>query len=116
MVPSGSEALLLQLYYHIVLPRGVPRKEDTGLDQIESQLAARLTDALKALMQHAPLGDHAYLDAARLALSTCRALNAGRYIQKDLLIKELQQLDAQQALILHISEQNAALLIYQHVT
>ncbi|KAF2133722.1 hypothetical protein P153DRAFT_330168 [Dothidotthia symphoricarpi CBS 119687] len=41
------------------------------------------------------------------------ALNVDGKIDKHLLIKELQQLSAKQALILHVTEQNAALMVYR---
>jgi hypothetical protein len=112
MAASGRAALLLQLYRHVVLPRDVPGREDKYLYQAESELAERLTDAVKFLAQHAPLDDLYSLDAIRLALSTYRSLNVDGKIDKNLLVKELRQLDAKQALILHVTGQNAALLIY----
>jgi hypothetical protein len=114
MAASGRGALLLQLYHHAVLPRHVPGREDKRLYQAESELAERLTDAVKSLAQHAPLDDLSSLDVIRLALSTCKSLNVDGKIDKNLLVKELRQLEANQALILHVTEQNAGLFIYQH--
>jgi hypothetical protein len=115
MAVSGRGALLLQLYHHAVLPRDVPGREDRTLHRAESELATRLNNAVKSLVPHAPLDDLSCIDAIRLALSTCSALNVDGKIDKNLLIKELRQLDKKQALILHVTEQNAALLIYRHV-
>jgi hypothetical protein len=114
MASSGRETLLLQLYHHTVLPRNVPGRENKNLYQIEGGLVRRLADAVKLLVPHAPLGDLPSIDAIRLALSTCGSLNVDGKIDQNLLIKELRQLDAKQALILHVTEQNAALLVYQH--
>lgn len=113
MASTGWEHLLLQLYHHVILPRKVPSQEDKCLADIQDDLAARLCDAVKSVIQHAPLDDHSSLDALRLALSTCRTLNANRAINSDVLCKGLQQLSAKQALILHVTEQNAALFVYE---
>lgn len=114
MAASGHEPLLLQVYHHAVLPRDVPGREDSNLFQIESELAGRMTDAVKSLIRHAPSKDFSSLDTIRLALSTCRSLNVEGAIDKTLLVKELQQLDTKYLLMLHVTEQNAALLIYRY--
>lgn len=116
MASFGRETprLLAQLYNHVVLPRNVPGSEDRNLYNIESELVRRLTRAVKSLAEHASLDDLPSLDAVRLAFSTCGALNIEGKIDRTLLIKEMRQLDGQQALILHVTEQNAALLIYPH--
>ncbi|KAH7412021.1 hypothetical protein DE146DRAFT_784622 [Phaeosphaeria sp. MPI-PUGE-AT-0046c] len=107
-----TPGLLSQLYHHVVLPRNVPSREDRNLHNIESELARRLTHAVKSLVEHTPLDDLPSLDTIRLALSTCSVLNVDGKIEKNMLLKEMRQLDSQKALILHVTEQNAALLIY----
>jgi len=115
MAASGREAFLQQVYHHVVLPRDVPGREDPNLHQIESEIAQRLTSAVKQLAPHTPVGDLASLDMTRLMLSTCNSLNVDGKIDKNMLLRELQQLEARQALVLHVTEQNAGLLIYQHL-
>ncbi|KAH4934580.1 hypothetical protein HBI79_087720 [Parastagonospora nodorum] len=116
MAAFGHAALLTQLYHHTVLPRDVPEREDKNLYRAESELVTRLTDAVKSLVPHAPLDDLPCIDAVRLALTTCGSINVEGKIDKTLLIKALQQLEARQALILHVTGQNAALLIYRHAS
>jgi hypothetical protein len=115
MAAPSREALLRSLHYHTVLPRNVPGREDKNLYETESELAERLTNATKSLALHAPLDDHHCLDAIRLALSTCKSLHVEGKIDKNLLLNELRQLGGKQALILHVTEQNAALLIYPQI-
>ncbi|EAT90971.1 hypothetical protein HBI56_020780 [Parastagonospora nodorum] len=81
-----------QLYHHTVLPRDVPGREDRNLYCAESELATRLTDAVKSLVPHAPLDDLPCIDAVRLALTTCGSINVDGKIDKTLLIKALQQM------------------------
>jgi hypothetical protein len=114
MANFGREALL-QLHHHVVLPRDVPGREDKHLYRSESELIRRLNDAVKSLVPHAPLDDVSCIDAVRLALSTCDSLNVDGKIDKTLLMTELRQLETKHALVLHVTEQNAALLIYQSV-
>jgi hypothetical protein len=114
MVSSSRETLLWQLYHHAVLPRNVPGHEDCNLYRIQSELVERLASAVKSLMPHAPIEDLSCIDTIRLALSTCAALNVDGKVDKTMLTKELLQLHGQQALILHVTEQNVALLIYLH--
>jgi|TARA_R110002003_G_scaffold1815_2_gene23532 hypothetical protein len=115
MVSFSQDALLLQLYHHVVLPRDVPGQEDRNLHQAESEIARRLTDAVKLLAQHAPQDDLPAIDRIRLALATSGSINIDGKVEQSMLVRELRQLDANQALILHVTEQNAALLIYLHV-
>lgn len=112
MAPSSREALLVELYYHVVLPRYVPGQEHSQLCQIESELASRLTEAARQLISHAPLDDHSHLDAIRLALTTCKSLHVEGKVDKNLLVQEFRDLDSNKALIIHVTEQNAALLVY----
>jgi hypothetical protein len=114
MAASSRDALLRSIYHHIVLPRNVPGREDRNLYEIEGDLAERFTSATRSLALHAPLEDHHCLDAIRLALSICKSLHVDGKIDRNLLLKELRELGESQALILHVTEQNAALLIYPH--
>jgi len=83
------------------------------LYEIETEIAQRLTEAVKQLASHAPVGDLANLDMIRLMLSTCHSLNVDGKIDKNMLLRELRQLEVRQALVLHVTEQNAALLVYR---
>ncbi|KAH7082745.1 hypothetical protein BKA63DRAFT_433265 [Paraphoma chrysanthemicola] len=116
MAPFSNGALLLQVYHHTVLPRDVPGREDRSLYQAESEIARRLTEAVKSLAQHAPLNDLSAVDTIRLAIATSSSINIDGKIEQSMLLRELRQLSETQALILHVTEQNAALLIYHHVS
>lgn len=115
MAAFGRDALLFHVYNHVVLPRNVPGRENSNLYQVESEIGRRLTNATKQLAQHAPLDDLAHLDTIRLMLSTCTAINIDGKIDKTMLIRELRQLEDRQALALHVTEQNAGLLIYHRL-
>lgn len=113
MAAFGRDTLL-ELYHHVVLPRDVPGSEHRELWEVENDMAARLVEATKTVSQYAPLDDLPSMDAIRLVLSTCKSLHVDGKVDKHLLLKELHDLHAPHALILHITEQNAALLVYPH--
>lgn len=108
---ANTQHLLCQ-YHHAVLPRNVPSAENSELARVEAALLERLCGAAKEFAHHVPVEHHAAVDAVRLALSTCRTLNVDRTINKNVLAKELQQLGDGRLLILHVTQQNAALLVY----
>ncbi|KAF2020220.1 hypothetical protein BU24DRAFT_477383 [Aaosphaeria arxii CBS 175.79] len=111
---SGGPAHLLQkLYYHVVLPRDVPGREDSNLFSIERELHDRLTRAIKAVSPHAST-DHFYaIEAARVSFVKSKAINVDGKIDKDVFVEELATLNTSQTLFLHATEQNAALLVYR---
>lgn len=104
---------LLQLYQHVALPRDVPGKEDRNLFAIGNELLARLIYAVKTVRDGAPIDHVNSLDAVRLTLEISKALNVDGKVDKSLLVKEIDGLGDNHALFLHVTEQNAALLVYK---
>jgi hypothetical protein len=76
MADPSREALLHQVYHHVVLPRDVPDREDSKLRQVEAEINKRLLNATKQLALYAPPEDHVKLDTTRLMLATCSELNS----------------------------------------
>ncbi|KAF2707824.1 hypothetical protein K504DRAFT_410495 [Pleomassaria siparia CBS 279.74] len=114
--PRTRAARLLDIYFHVALPREVPSKETGNLYAVDAELATRLQDAVKTVSSYAPLEHQSSVDALRLALTTAKAINCDGKIDKHLLKAELRQLDAKKALILFVTEQNAALLLYRDLS
>jgi hypothetical protein len=110
---ATSAELLQQQYYHATLPRNVPGKSDRNSYQVELALLDRFIDALKSIIPFTPLEHQSRVDVVRVALTTSRALNVEGKIDKTSLVKELQALGRDHALILYVTEQNAALLVYR---
>ncbi|KAF2683160.1 hypothetical protein K458DRAFT_305959 [Lentithecium fluviatile CBS 122367] len=113
MAAPNPEGFLLQQYFHAALPRDVPGREDRNLSLIESALLDRIIGAVKATIAVAPLEHKRYVDAIRLTLVTSKALNVDGKIDKHLLVKEIRDLQGDYALILHVTEQNAAVVIHK---
>ncbi|PVI08703.1 hypothetical protein DM02DRAFT_510118 [Periconia macrospinosa] len=110
--PWGT-ALLEEQYHHVALPRNVPGRESKNLFAIEAALFERLIAAVKILTPLVPLGHQTAVDAVRLSLVTAKTLNVEGKIDSTLLVKSLGEVASNQALILHVTEQNAALFVYK---
>ncbi|KAF1972673.1 hypothetical protein BU23DRAFT_643344 [Bimuria novae-zelandiae CBS 107.79] len=105
----------LQLYQHVALPRDVPGAEDANLHDIEDALHNRLIHALKAVTPSI-LDQHlCAVDTVRASLVASKAINVQGCVVKDVLIKELNSLTEEQALVIYITKQNAALIVYKAV-
>jgi hypothetical protein len=113
MASLDCESLLCKLYYHVVLPRDLPSGEDHNLPDLQHELLRRLVGAVRQLATYAPLEDTPQIEAIGLALTTCRSLHSGGRINGEKLVEEMREFFPGKALILHVTEQNAALLIYQ---
>jgi len=105
--------LLLQQYHHVALPRDVPGQEDHNLSAIDSVLLKRFIDAVKAITPFVPFEYQKSVDTVHLLLSTSRLLNVDGKVDKTLLVKELDGLNSNHALLLYVTEQNSALLVYR---
>ncbi|KAI9833796.1 MAG: hypothetical protein M1819_003531 [Sarea resinae] len=110
--PSASSSTLIEsLVNHVALPPRLPGKQDNRIEQIEQALTARLLDASRILRDLTDDSHRDQWDRLRRILETCKILNAGGKLSKSSLLKELQNLEHNDYLILHVSEQNAGLLI-----
>lgn len=113
MAPSfaASRSMLESLVNHVALPPQLPGKQENSIEHIERALTDRLADAsciIRNLTNHECFETW---DRMRSLLQTCKTLNAGRKLNKKLLIQEFQRLDHKGQLVLHVTEQNAGLLI-----
>jgi hypothetical protein len=106
MAPSLEPVLM-----HVAFPPRLPAREDSRLENVQHALVdyalkacIRLRDATKYSME---------FDSLRRSLQACKNVNLGGTISKLPLVMALRNLEAgrDEVLILHIAEQNAALLI-----
>ena len=109
----SSPELLLQLCQHVALPRDVPGKEDRNTSAIDTALISRIIESVKTVSELVPREHFGFVDAVRSTLVTSKKINADGMVNKDILAKEIDQLVGHQALILYVTEQNAALLVYK---
>lgn len=108
----GSVPLLLNaLVNHIGLPPRLPGKQEEGIDEIEEALTVRLLNACRALSGLTEGELSQQWDRTRKILQICKVVNAGGKLDKASLLSEFQALERKDLLILHVTEQNAGLLI-----
>jgi hypothetical protein len=108
---DGSAASLQILYNHLVLPARLPGKQDDNLREISLALAERL---LKATQYISRIQDNSFAaEWASLgrALQSCKLLHASGALDKEVLQRAFKELDKGDTLIIHVAEQNVALLV-----
>ena len=92
-------ASLESIFNHVVLPPKLPGQQDSDIDDVNHAVLARLIRACDTLAQ---LPGH--------SLRLCHRLNQGR-LEKASLQQAFDSLGPDELLILHVVEQNAAVLI-----
>ena len=96
------------LYYHLVLPAMVPGSQPNNLVEIEQALISRLLSACNFMSSRAEIGA---LGSVEASLKACQILNRGK-LESFSLISELESFATERkVLILHVVQQNAAVLI-----
>jgi hypothetical protein len=108
---TSPEDFLESLFNHITLPPRLPGRQDTRLDRVKRGLVERLLDAI-VILSRLPHNDSAdEWESLRRSLETCRRVNSGGRLTKISLLTALRELQGQDFIALHITEQNAALII-----
>ncbi|EHK99949.1 hypothetical protein M7I_4030 [Glarea lozoyensis 74030] len=107
-----SKSLLESLCHHVGLPDRLPNGKENNLEEIENKLADLALQACFDLSDSTE-GDRAQSIWEKIATSihTARLLNEGGKLESRSLLRAFRELDHDQALILHVVEQNAGLII-----
>lgn len=107
---TKMDTLLHRIYNHLVLPPQLPGEQDEDIETISYEVTQRLVNACNSV---GSLIDEKWSHAFQcfhVSLTTCIELNTGR-LEKATLLKHFSRLETNHMLILHVVEQNAALLI-----
>ncbi|KAI9782401.1 MAG: hypothetical protein M1816_001899 [Peltula sp. TS41687] len=107
-------SLLESIFNHVALPRRLPGKQDNEIDEIERALTSRLLDAIRTIREHTRKESGEHWDYLRRSLDLCKVINDGGCLSKVSLVRAFRELDHKELLILHVAEQNAAILIRRH--
>lgn len=102
-------ASLETVFNHLVLPPKLPGRQDANLEDLSQEFVQRLSMSCTKLERVAPSALRQPISSLRHALRVCGELNHGRLDRKSL-ISGFETIN-KQPLILHVVEQNAALLI-----
>jgi hypothetical protein len=106
-----EKAAFYAVFNHIVLPPRVPNRQDPNLARIGHDILTRLIRATRSLEA---LPENPFTRASELlvrALQTCQTISEGGKLSASSLLGALRSLASNDILILHVTEQNAGLLI-----
>jgi hypothetical protein len=107
-------ALLESLFNHLVLPPKLPGQQDIDIERINENILTRLIHACNTLGN---ITGQEFVDTWALighSLHHCLHLHQRR-LEKSSMLYEFRHLQPKHVLILHIVEQNAALLVRRQV-
>ena len=107
-------ALVESIFNHLVLPPKLPGQQDTDIEAIQDSILNRLINACDTIGKHVGHELAETWRPIRDSLLSCLKMNAGR-LEKASMLREFSRLRRQGFLILHVVEQNAALIIRYHV-
>ena len=108
---ADTTSILESVIHHIALPPRLPGKEDKCVDQIECSLQDRLLDASRILKTVTEAELSHQWDCIRVVLQISKEAYTGGSLNKASLVTNFQSIDYKHPLILHVTEQNAGLLI-----
>jgi hypothetical protein len=106
--------LLESVFNHLVLPPKVPGQRDTDTEGIERSILARFVRACDTISKFTGQEYAETWTSILRSLSTCLNINQGR-LEKRAMLYEFGNIQPKELLILHVVEQNAAVLIRRRV-
>lgn len=107
-------ALLESVFNHFVLPPKLPGHRDIDIEGIEQSILSRLLRACDSLSKCTNQQFGETWASVRFSLRVYLNINQGR-LEKASLLQGFCNLQRNSLLILHVVEQNAALLIRRHI-
>jgi hypothetical protein len=109
----ATMALLESTFNHLVLPPKLPGQRDIDIEGIERDILIRLKRACDTLGKSTGQQFVETWASVSHSLRVCLNVNTGR-LEKISMMQEFCNLQRNDLLILHVVEQNAALLIRRH--
>ncbi|KAI8963576.1 hypothetical protein F5Y11DRAFT_144057 [Daldinia sp. FL1419] len=102
--------LLQTVFNHLVLPPRLPGSQDSDIEAVSYDVLMRMIRACSTVEDLADPPWSEAFQSLRVSLEECLTLHSGR-LEKSTLLDHFRKLQPHRMLILHIIEQNAALLI-----
>jgi hypothetical protein len=103
--------LFTEIFNHLVLPPQLPGKQDANIESIGDAIIVRLIQATSTLGRLGTQEQASTWNATRQYLRRCQTLHACGRLEKLSLISEFQNFNRERPLLLHIFEQNAAVIV-----
>lgn len=110
---ADDENLIKAIFNHIVLPPKLPGRHDAQSAAIEKDLVKRMVRGVDFLIARSDGSIKDALLDTKLSLGFCQDINHGGSVNKKALIESFYHLCPGISIIVHVTEQNAGLLIYQ---
>jgi hypothetical protein len=104
--------MLDELFNHLVFPPRLPGAQ-SKIAAVEKALLDRLQYTAAALHDQVPSQFRVSYEALQTSLQACRNIHINRNLDRQTLTRELLKLQPNIVLILHITEQNAGVLIWR---
>jgi hypothetical protein len=101
----------VEVFNHLVLPPQLPGKQDANVESTGDAIIVRLIHAASTLSRLASHEQTSPWYSIRQFLRRCQSLHARGRLEKLSLISAFRNFDQEQPLLLHIAEQNAALIV-----
>ncbi|KAI1947456.1 hypothetical protein LOZ57_003184 [Ophidiomyces ophidiicola] len=111
--PRLSSILVEGIINHIALPPSLPGRQEKHLIEIEEELLRRLQAATRKLQRQSNGGLGDLWDKVRQILEICKSTNSRKKLDKSRLVNEFGHLQRDVPVILHITEQNAGLIVWR---
>ena len=96
---------------HIAFPPKLPDKLDEDLEGINDEILLTVLHAVRIIREVVTTDLLPSWESLRYVLQTCKDLNTEGKLKKSSLLTEFRILKSNDTLILHVTEQNAGLLI-----
>ncbi len=110
LASSAKMDLLHAVFNHLVLPPQVPGGQDADVEAISHDVLKRIIRACETIDAVIDSPWSEAFQSLRASLNACVSLNSGR-LERSTMLEHFSQLDQTNMLILHVVEQNSALLI-----
>lgn len=104
---------LEHVFNHIVLPPKLPGRQDEDIREVEKSLGFRMLFAVQQFRTHANDDVAPTWRRVAAALKACTVMDEYEAVDENAILSDLQKVNPEQAIILYLKEQNAALIIRQ---
>lgn len=106
----------MNVFNHLVLPPRLPDAEDDDVEIISDEIISRLIHATSTIKTLAGPDQASIWLMVRRLLQRCHSIHAQGRLEKKLLVSEFQGIEHNQPILLHVLEQNAALILRRNIT
>jgi hypothetical protein len=103
---------ILELTFnHIAFPPKLPGKRDSKVEDVDREILTRLRSAVSIIKNYADNEAISVWEDIEESLTICQPLNENSFINRQALESTLQSLKPSHIIILHVTKQNAGLII-----